>query len=140
MKKIICLILSVVFSACMATSTFALDVDSVVDENVELQYVYTSRVTSSLIITSKTATCESVVKGYPDKVTKITVTQELQKKDGSTWTSIRGRGKTVYTFSTSFVQTYSSIDSGTYRVKTIAKVYSGTSYETFTAYSTAVSC
>ena len=128
------------FSVFMATSAYALEVDSVIDEQVEPQYVYTSRITSSLSISSKTATCKSVVNGYPDKVTKITVTQELQKKSGSTWTSIYGRGKTVFTSNTSYVQTYSSLDSGTYRVKTIAKVYSGTSYETVTAYSSTVSC
>lgn len=140
MKKLICLFLTVMFSVCIATSAYALDVDKAIDEKIELQYVYTNYVTSMLNISSKTATCKSNVSGIPGTVTKITITQELQKKSGSTWTSIRGRGKTVYTSGTSFVQTYSSLDSGTYRVKTIAKVYSDTSYETVTAYSSTVSC
>ncbi len=140
MKKFICLFLSIMFSVFMATSAFALEVDQAIDEEIELQYVYTNYVTSMLSISSKNATCKSNVNGIPGAVTKITVTQELQKKSGSTWTSIYGRGKTVFTSNTSYVQTYSSLDSGTYRVKTIAKVYSGTSYETVTAYSSTVSC
>lgn len=140
MKKFICLFLSIMFSVFIATSAFALEVDQSIDEEIELQYVYTNYVTSMLSISSKNATCKSNVNGIPGTVTKITVTQELQKKSGSTWTSIYGRDKTVFTSGTSFVQTYSSLDSGTYREKTIAKVYSGTSYETVTAYSSTVSC
>lgn len=140
MKKIICLILFVVFSACMATSVSALNVDRVIDDEIGLQYVYTNYVTSRLNISSKTATCTSTVNGIPGKVTRITITQELQKKNGTSWKSILGRGTTVYTSSAYFVQKHTGLSSGTYRVKTIAKVYSGTSYETVTAYSTAVSC
>lgn len=103
MKKLICLILSVVFSACMATSVSALNVDRVIDDEIGLQYVYTNYVTSTLNISSKTATCKSTVNGIPGKVTRITITQELQKKNGTSWKSILGRGTTVYTSSAYFV-------------------------------------
>lgn len=46
MKKLICLFMTVIFSICMATSAYALDVDKAIDEKIELQYVYTNYVTS----------------------------------------------------------------------------------------------
>lgn len=41
------------FSVFMATSAFALEVDQAIDEEIELQYVYTNYVTSMLSISSK---------------------------------------------------------------------------------------
>lgn len=140
MKKLVSLVLALCIAVCASVSAFAADKSTVQNDGIELYYSYTESVTSLLSISSKTATCNSVVYGYPDKTTKITVTQELQIKDGSKWVSKYGMGKTVYATSTSFVKTYKNLDSGSYRVKTIAKVYSGTSYETVTAYSKAVSC
>lgn len=140
MKKIISFILTLCIAVCASASAFAFEESNFNDNNIELYYLYTGSVHSTLSISSKTATCHSSVQGFSDKVTKITITQELQVKDGSKWVSKYGMGKTVYASSTSFVKTYSNLDSGSYRVKTIAKVYSGTSYETVTAYSKAVSC
>ncbi|MBQ7046452.1 MAG: hypothetical protein IJN85_01745, partial [Oscillospiraceae bacterium] len=70
-------------------------------------------------------------------VTKIYITQYLQKKSGSSWSQV-GAGHTgvYYSKSATMTNTVSSLSSGTYRVKTVTKVFSGTSYETITNYST----
>jgi hypothetical protein len=124
----------------MATSVFAAGEDLFITEELESPYAYTSKITSTLSISSKNATCQSNVQGITGTVTKIIITQTLQKKSNSTWSDVTSWSKTVNTSGTRFNNTKSSISSGTYRVKTSAKVYSGSNYETVTAYSTTVSC
>jgi hypothetical protein len=140
MKKLICLILTFVFSCCMATSVFATNEDSKINDEIELPYAYAIVLTSTLNISSKNAICCSTVQGKTNSITKIIVTQTLQKKSNSTWSDVTSWSKTVNASGARFNNTKSSIGSGTYRVKTVAKVYSGSNYETVTAYSTTVSC
>jgi hypothetical protein len=140
MKKLICLIFAIVFSLCMTISVFALEEDIIIPEESVLQYSYISKITSTLTISSKNAICQSSVIGNYGSVTKIILTQTLQKKINGSWSNVTSWSDTVNTVSTRFTNTKSSISSGTYRVKTSAKVYSGSSYETVTAYSTTVSC
>lgn len=126
-KKIISLALTIIMTlGCVALTASAAVVE---DSTVSPMSLYTSNVTSNLTISSKTATCKSIVSGK-SAVTKIVITQRLQKKSGDSWTNVQSWTKTTNSGYSSFMNTKSSLASGTYRVRTIAKVYSGTAYET----------
>ena len=97
-------------------------------------------VTSSLSISGKKASCVSIVHGFSGLATKVVITQTLQKQNGSTWTYVSSWNKTFNTWLGSLSNSKSSLSSGTYRLKTVAKVYSGNNYETITVYSSTASC
>ena len=100
-------------------------------------YSYTRECSSDLSISEKTATCESSVTGYYNKITKIVVNQTLQKKNSSgDWEYVCNWYDTIYNYYGSLTNTKSSLSSGTYRLKTVATVYAGTEHETITQYST----
>lgn len=127
-KKLISTFIAVILTVmCFSNSVFGADISE--------YYLYTSNASTALTVSGTTLNCRSAVTGYSGITTKITITQEIQKKSGSTWRSINGRGTTKFTFYAIFEQSYSNMSSGTYRVKTIAKVYSGTNYETIVHYS-----
>lgn len=102
-------------------------------------YLYTNQAYSNLSISGGVASCKSTVYGISGTTTKIVVTQTLQKKSGNSWIEVTNWSKTFNSWYCSYPNSYSPISSGTYRVKTVAKVYKGTSYETITVYSTEVS-
>lgn len=140
MKKFICLVLTVILTCCITVSVFASFEDVAITDKVDARYAYTNRIESTLSISSKNATCQSTVQGSSKTVTKIVIKQTLQYKSGTKWLDVASWVKTVNTFSLRFNNTKYNIGSGTYRVKTIADVYSGSKYETVTAFSKTVSC
>jgi len=101
-------------------------------------YLYTNQAYSNLSISGGVASCKSTVYGISGTTTKIVVTQTLQVKDGMSWRRITDWSETFNSWYCSYPNSYSPIGSGTYRVKTVAKVYKGTSYETVTVYSAEV--
>ena len=114
--------------------------DTPEDEIIIEEYVYTYSITNDLSISGNTAQCMSIVVGYSNLTTKIRVEQTLQKKNGSSWSD-----KVIFTNTyNSNVAIYSTqksgLASGTYRLKTVAKVYSGDDYETVTKYSSTCTC
>ena len=115
-------------------------VDSPIDEIVIEGYQYTSRLSSDLTFSGKTATCNSTVYGFSGITTKIVITQTLQRQSSSSWTYVTSWSKTFNSWYGFYGNTRSSLSSGTYRLKTVAKVYSGSNYETITIYSSSVSC
>ncbi len=140
MKKFICLVLTVILTCCITVSVSASFEDVAITDKVDARYAYTNRIESTLSISSKNATCQSTVQGSSKTVTKIVIKQTLQYKSGTKWLDVASWVKTVNTFSLRFNNTKYNIGSGTYRVKTIADVYSGSKYETVTAYSKTASC
>lgn len=139
MKKVISMFLVVLTALNFSTFAFAEDLDVPVEEEVIEEYTYCSNVTSSLTISSNTATCKSVVTGISGKTTDVFIMQTLEKKSGSTWGTVavwsNGKSCTSYTFKNK----KTSLSKGTFRVKTFAKVYSGSKYETVTVYSSVAS-
>lgn len=117
----------------------AVDETTAVDNGISLYYAYTQSITSRLSISNRKASCTSIVTGNSSKVTKISVTQTLQKSTGSNWRTVISSSKTSYTSVCSLLNTF-SVSSGKFRLKTVAKVYNGSNYETLTAYSSTVSC
>lgn len=128
-----------VFTAALAVGASGMavsanEVDYAIDDEIILYYENAQSVCSELTINSKKASCQSIVKGKTE-VTKIYVEQILQKKSGSDWIDHAIWYRTEYSTSLDFNNTSATLNSGTYRVKTVAKVYKGNSYEDVIKYS-----
>ena len=104
------------------------------------EYQYTSSISSDLSISGNTATCRSTVIGYSNTATRVEITQTLQKKSGNSWNFYTSWVKNYYTWYGILQTTKSGLSSGTYRLKTVARIYSGNNYETITFYSYTASC
>ena len=141
MKKLISTVLTIVMIFCLGISAYAEPkLQNPVNNDIAVYYLYTDSVSSTISISNKTATCKSLVYGVAGTTTKIEVTQTLQKKNGNSWDKVSNWNKTYNTWLCNYVNSKSSLSGGTYRVKTVAKVYSSTKYETVTSYSKEVSC
>ena len=136
MKKLLSLLTTVVLMLCFSVSAFALEEEPPVPDDPVEPYMYTQAITSSLSISGNTATCVSQVIGKPGQVTLITITQKLQKKSGSDWTTVATWTKSYPPNTAVYINTKSGLSSGTYRVFTSAAVYHNTFPEFVTAYST----
>lgn len=99
---------------------------------VEPRYSYTNYASSSLSISDNEATCISSVSAK-STATKITATQYLEKKNGTTWSTVSGGtwSDSANGISLNMFNSKSNLSSGTYRLRTVIKVYSGTNYESF---------
>ena len=102
--------------------------------------VLTTSISNYLSITDNTASCLSTVVGYYNVTTKIRIEQTLQKKNGSSWSDKVIFTNTYNTNVAIYSTQKSGLASGTYRLKTVAKVYSGDDYETVTKYSSTHTC
>ena len=142
MKKLIAASVAALLMTVSSVNTVLIPANAaVVEDNLVAPcYSYTESVTSSISISGTTATMTSRVSGG-SSVTKVYITQYLQKKSGSSWSQV-GAGHTGVYYSTdaTMQNKVTSLSSGTYRVKTVFKVFSGTSYETVTDYSSTTSC
>ena len=118
----ILLALSVLFST--GISVYAYDVGNTVSP----YYLYTYSVKSTLIISGNTAYCKSEIKG-DSTVTQIYATQYLEKKNGDKWDIIDYWSDSVNGKSLSMSNSKDNLDSGTYRVRTVGTVYSGSKSE-----------
>ena len=140
MKRILTIILAITVLTSCSANTLALDESVNYDDEISLCYLYTNNISSSISISSKTATCKSTVVGQSGVTTKIIITQRLQKKVDGSWTNVQSWSKTYTQTSAVFTNTKASLASGTYRTRTIAKVYSGTAYETIRVNSSTSTC
>ena len=141
MKRLLSLILVVI---AIINSVFSVSAEPETEEPIGTEiieeYLYTDYISSDLSISNKTATCASVVRGSPPNATKIVITQTLQKKNGSSWTDVKSWTKTFNSWMAMYNTSKSSLSSGTYRLRTFVKVYSGNYYEMITVYSMTASC
>ena len=141
MKKLLSLLTMVVLMLCFSINAFALEEEPPVPDDPEEPYLYTREISSTLSISGNTATCLSEVYGKPGHVTKIEITQTLQQTfNGASWYYIASWNNTYYSTTALYINTKTPMSSGNYRVKTEAKVYNGSSYETITSYSTTITC
>lgn len=125
LKRIITILLTVIAIVSTAIPAYAINIANPC-------YLYTSSASSTLTISSKTANCESFLNGYRSTTTKIKATQYLEKKNGSNWNTVSGGtwSDTQNGSSFSMCNSMSNLESGTYRLKTVFTVYSGTKSET----------
>lgn len=98
------------------------------DNTISPYYLYTGSVESNLTIVGSTAYCESVIKG-DRTVTQIYATQYLEKKNGNKWETIASWNDFVSGNSLTMNNSKDNLDSGTYHVRTVATVYSGSKSE-----------
>jgi len=132
-SSIVTLIISVILLCGGTTIAFATYIP-----HDSPQYDYTYSCNSYLTTTGSTANCSSDIIGYKNKTTKIVIYQTLQKQTASyLWNDVSNASwtTTVNNYYASVANTKSSLSNGTYRLKTVFKVYSGSSYETITVYS-----
>lgn len=141
MKRIITAFLSLALILSCGTDVYAEEDFETPEEDIIIdEYIYTYSISNSLSITNNTASCISIVVGHSNVTTKIRIEQTLQKKNGSSW-SDKVIFTNIYNSNVAIYSTQKSgLASGTYRLKTVAKVYSGDNYETVTKYSSTCTC
>lgn len=132
MKKWICFLLVSVISIsafAFVSVSAATELDTVITETVQPRYAYVNSISTDLYISNGKATCTSTIKGM-SSVTKIEATQYLEKKTllGG-WKEVDHWDKTVNGDYLYMCNSKDNLSSGTYRVRTVATVYSGTDYE-----------
>lgn len=126
-------ILSVIFVFIVSVTMLTISVSAA---EVGIKTLYTNSFSSTLTVSGTTATCKSKLNGYNGVTTKIVISQTLQKKNSSgNWTNVKTSSTTINSFVGSLTKSYSGLSSGTYRVKSVFTVYSGSNYETLTKYS-----
>lgn len=141
MKKVLALLVSSVMVCGGGISVCAEpQLSTPVEGEFTEYYKYTSNIFNSITISNKTASCRSTILGSSDNITKVVVSHTLEKQSGKWWIDVTSWTKTFNTNTTVYLTSKSSLSSGTYRLKTIAKVYNGSDYETITIYSSTVSC
>ena len=127
LKKIISLVLSLAVIFTLGVSVGAMRIDNEVSPN----YLYTGDVTCQLKISGGTESCCSNITGSKS-VTKIVGSQYLEKKnsDGD-WETVTGCSwsKTANSRTLKLENTKSGLDSGTYRLRAVFTVYSGSNSE-----------
>lgn len=132
MKKLICFMLAFMLSMStisVASVSACNEQDTVITETVQPRYAYVESINSNLSISNGKATCTSTIKGMPS-ATKIEATQYLEKRTlFGGWKGIDRWDKTVNSDTLYMSNSKGNLDDGTYRVRTVATVYSGTDYE-----------
>ncbi len=107
------------------------------DYSVMPCYEYTKENEEILTISNGTATCISKLIGFAGTTTKIEITMTLEKKTLWWWSEEESWSQTYNNYRGTLTKTH-SVGSGTYRVKAVYVVYSGTQSETITSYSAEV--
>ncbi len=130
MNRLICLILATVLSmSAFAVSASAYnEQNTVLAETVKPMYLYTNLVSTYLYINGSNAACTSTVRGK-STATKIEATQYLEKKVLWWWNEVEHWDKTVNDNYLNMNNSNDNLESGTYRVRTVATVYNGTNSE-----------
>lgn len=136
-KRMSTFILTIMLILFANIGVYAITNEDITGQEPSLAYTYTSSVKSTISLSGKTASCKSAIIGN-GTVTKIIVTQTLQKYTGTNWTNVTSWSKTYASNSAVYSNSKSSLTAGTYRTRTVAKVYKGTSYETVSANSSNV--
>ena len=100
------------------------------------KYSYTQSVSAMLVRSGTTLTGKTQVVGYSGITTKIEIDQYLEICAwGYLWIPLPADSQTTYGSEASLYKNYGSNDPGTYRIRSEIKVYSGSNYESITAYS-----
>lgn len=128
-KKLFSLVLAISLVAMLSVTAFA----------IESRYIGAPDAYSYLSISGEKATMYSEMTGN-SQITKIVMTQVLQKDTGSGFKNVSGttKTKTFYGNSGTMQNTVSCNGSGSYRVKTTYKISTATETETHTGYSNEV--
>ena len=137
MSKLIRSLICVMFSVMMLLSTNMWTGVAVSAEETAVQprFSYTNFTFTGLDITTQGAAyCLANVEGYDGITTKIEIQMILQKSIKRRWTDMATWEGTFYDVVGTLSEN-TTVTTGTYRVKAIYTVYSGSAYEEITAYS-----
>ena len=135
--KVLCM--AFVIGALMVTlysPIVAADVSEFVNEEIGLRYTYTIAHTEALTVKSGTATATATLLGY-STTTKVETKMYLQQSKSGSWTNVKSWSGT-FNGSSGTLKKTATVAKGSYRMKVVYTVYSGTKKETITAYSTTV--
>lgn len=133
-KKFVSIFTAIVMLFAFSVSAYAEGSSDDAPESTA-KYLYTNSISSVLSISGHTATCKSKVVGAPSMVTKIEITQSLEIQFAGWWYRLQSWSKTFYDWVAIYTTTGTASESGTYHLRTVAKVYSGSNYETVSMYS-----
>lgn len=111
------------FASAEATSIIS-KVEFEDSSTIQPLYDYTNQCLTNLTNVNGKASCVADVTGYSGTTTKIEITMTLQKKTLLWWSTTETWTATYNTFYGTLTKSI-SVDSGTYRVKAVYKVYSG---------------
>lgn len=116
MRKLVSIAIVLVMALTFCTTAFATDISTYVTGTYGRNCLLT--------ISGTTATCRSIYTANGDDVTKVVMTQSLEKQGFFwTWSKVAGEWtKTSDGSSTALTNTVSGLDKGTYRVKTVFTV------------------
>lgn len=95
---------------------------------VEARYAHTTSVTSTINIYNGTAYCKSTAQG-DSTVTQIDGIQYLEKQNGKNWDVVESWSDSSKSNSLTMNNSKDNVGSGTFRVRTVFTVYSGSSSE-----------
>lgn len=129
MKKIISCLVALLM--CCSIGGISLSAAVIPDSSIASPYYsYTNRIVTSFGVYEGEASCVTTIYGISGTTTKIVVTQILEKKNGKSWDEVKKwSGITYNNWYCNCTNSYTVTESGTYRLRTEAKVYCGTKYE-----------
>lgn len=104
------------------------------ESQVQPRYSYTNTISCSLNKSSGKARCVASVMGYSGTTTKIVIKMTLQKKTLLWWSKVQEWSSTTNSHTAAMSKTV-AVESGKYRVKLVATVYSGSKSEEIEMYS-----
>ena len=140
MRHIVSLLCSIALALCFAVVAYADPIpETPIGDEIGEEYQYTSDLSSILSINNRVASCKSKVYGFSGIATKVEITHTLQKQVYGYWSDVETWSGTYYTWYGILTSSRSNLSAGMFRLKTVAKVYSGSNYETITVYSDQVS-
>lgn len=132
-KRIVSLLIIAVISVVGMTGTAYA---AAPPEEASPNWSYTNKCSHVFTVSGKTATVTSTCIGYSNITTKIFIIQVLEKKNSAgEWKNYAVWSTTIFNYAGSLTNTKSNLESGTYRLRTVFYVYSGSKYETITKYS-----
>ncbi len=129
MKKLISCLVALLM--CCSIGSISMSAAVIPDGSIAAPYyLYTNSITTTLSVSSNNeASCRTTISGNSDTATKIVVTQYLEKKNGNSWDEVTKWTDTFNSWWCNCTNSYTITESGTYRLRSVAKVYSGSKYE-----------
>lgn len=135
-KKVFSVFLcSVLLLLTMSVGVSAQSVQEENNQQIQPRWSYTSFTAQNIYISNGQIACHGEAEGYPGTTTKVTITLYLQKKTLFWWSDEEEWSFTYQNYRGSLTGKTSMPESGTYRTKAVYTVYSGSSSETITGYS-----
>lgn len=128
MKRVLSMLAA--FLMLSATGSAAVSAAVIPDSGIVSPcYDYTNSITSTLSIDNGSASCVTTIYGISGTTTKIVVTQYLEKKNGNSWDEVNSETDTFDSWWCNDTNSFTITESGTYRLRSKAVVYSGSKSE-----------